>query len=115
MVSFPMKTHYGTFTIALAVVASAFILMNGFRTRNRFQEAVRVTGLGSKNFNADHFLFINLQTNLILFHLCHILFCKNINANGLKNPDYISAHIISSLIAKSKSQLYINAVTYVRL
>ena len=53
MVSFAMKTHYGTFIIALAVVASAFILMNGIRTRNRFQEAVRVTGLGSKNFNAD--------------------------------------------------------------
>ncbi len=47
------KTHYSTLFIALAVLGSSFILADAYRNRNRGNDTISVTGLGSKDFTSD--------------------------------------------------------------
>jgi hypothetical protein len=47
------KTHISTLIIALAVVCSAYILSNAYKNRNKSNDTISVTGLGSKDFTSD--------------------------------------------------------------
>jgi len=48
-----MKTHFNTLILALAIVVTAIIFAQAFKNRNRTQDTISVTGLGSKNFDSD--------------------------------------------------------------
>jgi hypothetical protein len=47
------KANYSTIIIALAVLGSSFILADAYRNRNRGNDTISVTGLGSKDFTSD--------------------------------------------------------------
>lgn len=47
------KSHISTLLIALAVVISAYILAGAYRNRNKGNDTISVTGLGSKDFTSD--------------------------------------------------------------
>lgn len=47
------KSHISTLLIALAVVTSAYILAGAYRNRNKGNDTISVTGLGSKDFTSD--------------------------------------------------------------
>lgn len=48
-----MRNLAAVIIIALAVVLSAFLLSDAFKNRNRSNDNISVTGLGSKNFTSD--------------------------------------------------------------
>lgn len=48
-----MKTYFNTILIALAVVIASIIFANAITNRNRSNNTISVTGLGSKNFVSD--------------------------------------------------------------
>jgi hypothetical protein len=47
------KSHISSLLIALAVVVSAYILAGAYRNRNKGNDTISVTGLGSKDFTSD--------------------------------------------------------------
>lgn len=47
------KTHLSSLFIALAVLGSSFILAGAYRNRNKGNDTISVTGLGSKDFVSD--------------------------------------------------------------
>ena len=48
-----MKNGWGALAVSVAVVLSAFLFSNAFRTRSRANHQVSVVGSGSTNFQAD--------------------------------------------------------------
>ncbi len=48
-----MKTHLNTFLIAAAIVIAALSFSNAFKNRNKANNSISVTGLGSKDFVSD--------------------------------------------------------------
>lgn len=48
-----IKTHLSSLFIAIAVLGSALLLSNAYRNRNRANDTISVTGLGSKDFTSD--------------------------------------------------------------
>ncbi|MBL7884326.1 MAG: SIMPL domain-containing protein [Bacteroidia bacterium] len=48
-----MKSTYSSIVIALAIVFTAFIFSNAFKNRNKSNNYILVTGLGSKDFASD--------------------------------------------------------------
>ncbi len=48
-----MKQHLNTALIALSIIVAAFLLGNAFMNRNKAQQSISVTGLGSKDFTSD--------------------------------------------------------------
>jgi uncharacterized protein len=47
------KTHLSTLIIAVAVLGSAYLLSNAYTNRNKGNDTISVTGLGSKDFTSD--------------------------------------------------------------
>lgn len=48
-----MKKHINTIFIALAIVLSALIFANAFKSKNKTRNTISVTGLGSRDFISD--------------------------------------------------------------
>jgi len=48
-----MKTYFNALITAIAIVATAYLLANAFQNRNKSDNCIAVTGLGSKNFVSD--------------------------------------------------------------
>ncbi|MEY4593910.1 MAG: hypothetical protein RIQ47_320 [Bacteroidota bacterium] len=48
-----MKNHTGSIVLAIAIVATAWILGNSWNYRFKTQETISVTGLASKDFSSD--------------------------------------------------------------
>jgi len=63
-----MKAYLNTIIIAVAVMLTALIFSNGFQNRNKANDTISVTGLGSKDFVSDLIVwsgsFIRKSTNL---------------------------------------------------
>jgi len=49
----PMKNHLNTIFIALAIVLSALLFSNAFKSKNKTRNTISVTGLGSRDFISD--------------------------------------------------------------
>jgi hypothetical protein len=47
------KTHLSSLIIAVAVLGSAYLLSNAYLNRNKGNDSISVTGLGSKDFTSD--------------------------------------------------------------
>lgn len=47
------KTHLSSLIIAVAVLGSAYLLSNAYANRNKGNDTISVTGLGSKDFTSD--------------------------------------------------------------
>ena len=48
-----MKEHINSFIIAISIVITATIFSVAFKNRNNSKNSIKVTGLGSKDFNSD--------------------------------------------------------------
>jgi hypothetical protein len=48
-----MKQHLNTIVIAIAVIVTGFVFANTYKNRNRQNDLISVTGLGSKDFQSD--------------------------------------------------------------
>lgn len=48
-----MKNHFGTISLAVAMIATAYLLGNAWNYRYKSQETISVTGLSSKDFSSD--------------------------------------------------------------
>jgi uncharacterized protein len=48
-----MKRHLNTIFIALAIVLSALLFSNAFKSKNKTRSSISVTGLGSRDFVSD--------------------------------------------------------------
>lgn len=48
-----MRNHFGTFSLAVAMIVTAYLLGNSWNYRYKSQETISVTGLSTKDFSSD--------------------------------------------------------------
>ena len=58
-----MKTYYNSLIIGISIVLTALILSHSYKNRNKANNSINVTGLGTKDFSSDLIVWSGYFTN----------------------------------------------------